>query len=76
MEPLAEGYRAEACRSEYGDTEKRWLVVHSDGSRVGTQRYGAMLQHRRGRDEGQTFSPASQAVAAGWGATSSDGSGW
>ncbi|MCS4150726.1 IS1634 family transposase [Salinibacter ruber] len=30
MEPLKEGYRAEECRSEYGDTEQRWLVVHSE----------------------------------------------
>ena len=30
MEPLADGYRAETCRSEYGDVEQRWLVVHSD----------------------------------------------
>ncbi len=30
MEPLTEGYRAEECRSEYGDTEQRWLVVYSE----------------------------------------------
>jgi transposase len=30
MEPLKEGYRAEECRSEYGDTEQRWLVVYSE----------------------------------------------
>jgi transposase len=30
MEPLKEGYRAEECRSEYGDIEQRWLVVHSE----------------------------------------------
>jgi transposase len=30
MEPLKEGYRAKECRSEYGDTEQRWLVVHSE----------------------------------------------
>jgi transposase len=30
MEPLTEGYRAEERRSEYGDTEQRWLVVYSE----------------------------------------------
>ena len=30
MEPLKEGYYAEECRSEYGDVEQRWLVVHSE----------------------------------------------
>ena len=30
MEPLKEGYRAEECRSEYGDAEQRWLVVYSE----------------------------------------------
>ena len=30
MEPLKEGYRAKECRSEYGDTEQRWLVVYSE----------------------------------------------
>jgi transposase len=30
MEPLTEGYRAEECRSEYGDAEQRWLVVYSE----------------------------------------------
>jgi transposase len=30
MEPLKEGYRAEEYHSEYGDTEQRWLVVHSE----------------------------------------------
>jgi transposase len=30
MEPLTDGYRAEECRSEYGDTEQRWLVVYSE----------------------------------------------
>ena len=30
MESLTEGYRAEECRSEYGDTEQRWLVVYSE----------------------------------------------
>jgi len=35
MEPLTgdsltEGYRAEECRSDYGDTEQRWLVVYSE----------------------------------------------
>jgi transposase len=30
MEPIKEGYRAEKCRSEYGDVEQRWLVVHSE----------------------------------------------
>jgi transposase len=30
MEPLTEGYRAEEYRSEYGDTEQRWLVVYSE----------------------------------------------
>jgi len=30
MEPLTDGYRAEECRSEYGDTEQRWLIVYSE----------------------------------------------
>ena len=30
MEPLKEGYRAEECRSEYGDVEQRWLIVYSE----------------------------------------------
>ena len=30
MEPLKEGYYAEECRSEYGDVEQRWLLVHSE----------------------------------------------
>jgi transposase len=30
MEPLTEGYRAEECRSDYGETEQRWLVVYSE----------------------------------------------
>ncbi|WP_263840536.1 IS1634 family transposase [Salinibacter sp.] len=30
MEPLTEGYRATEYRSEYGDTEQRWLVVYSE----------------------------------------------
>ena len=30
MEPLKEGYRVKECRSEYGDIEQRWLVVHSE----------------------------------------------
>ena len=30
MEPLKEGYRAKECRSECGDIEQRWLVVHSE----------------------------------------------
>jgi Transposase len=30
MESLTDGYRAEQCRSEYGDTEQRWLVVYSE----------------------------------------------
>ncbi len=28
MEPLTEGYRAEVCRSKYGDVQQRWLVVY------------------------------------------------
>jgi hypothetical protein len=30
MDSLTEGYRGEECRSEYGDTEQRWLVVYSE----------------------------------------------
>jgi len=30
MEPIKEGYRAEEYRSDYGDAEQRWLVVHSE----------------------------------------------
>ena len=30
MDSLTEGYSGEECRSEYGDTEQRWLVVHSE----------------------------------------------
>jgi len=29
-ESLTEGYRAKECRSEYGGTEQRWLVVYSE----------------------------------------------
>ena len=30
MKPLKEGHYAEECRSEYGDTEQRRLIVHSE----------------------------------------------
>ena len=30
MEPLTDGYRVKEGRSEYGDTEQRWLVVYSE----------------------------------------------
>jgi Transposase len=30
MELLTDGYRAEECRSEYGGTEQRWLVIYSE----------------------------------------------
>jgi len=30
MDSLTEGYRGEECRSEYGDTEQRWLLVYSE----------------------------------------------
>jgi Transposase len=30
MEPLTGGYRGEACRSEYGGVEQRWLIVYSE----------------------------------------------
>ena len=32
MDPLIEGYRAETCRSEYGNVEQRWLVVYSEAA--------------------------------------------
>jgi len=56
MEPLKEGYRAEECRSKYGDTEQRWLVVHSEEAEERAQERVEDQVQREHEKEAKAFS--------------------
>jgi len=56
MEPLKEGYRAEECRSEYGDTEQRWLVVHSEKAEERARKSVREKVQKEHEEESKAFS--------------------
>lgn len=56
MEPLTEGYRAAECRSEYGDTEQRWLVVYSEEAEERARESVEDQVRREHEEEAKAFS--------------------
>jgi transposase len=56
MEPLKEGYRAEECRSEYGDTEQRWLVVYSEEAEERARENAREKVQKEHEEEAKAFS--------------------
>jgi transposase len=56
MEPLTDGYRAEECRSDYGETEQRWLVVYSEEAEERAQETVEDQVQREHEEEAKAFS--------------------
>ena len=56
MEPLKEGYYAEECRSEYGDVEQRWLVVHSEEADERARESACEKVQKEHEEEAKAFS--------------------
>jgi transposase len=56
MEPLTEGYCAEECRSEYGDTEQRWFVVYSEEAEERARESVEDQLQREHEEEAKAFS--------------------
>ncbi|MCS3634867.1 transposase [Salinibacter ruber] len=55
-ESLTEGYRAEECRSEYGDVEQRWLVVYSEEAEERARESAREKVQKEHEEEAKTFS--------------------
>jgi len=56
MEPLKEGYRAEECRSEYGDVEQRWLIVYSEEAEERARESAREKVEKEHEEEAKAFS--------------------
>jgi len=56
MEPLKEGYRAEECRSEYGDVEQRWLIVYSEEAEERARESACEKVQKEHEEEAKAFS--------------------
>jgi transposase len=64
MEPIKEGYRAEEYRSDYGDAEQRWLVVHSKEAEERARESVREKIQREHEEEEKAFSELSERVFA------------
>jgi transposase len=56
MEPLKEGYHAEEYRSDYGDAEQRWLIVHSEEAEERAQENVREKVQKEHEEEAKAFS--------------------
>jgi transposase len=63
-ESLTEGYRAEEYRSTYGDTEQRWLVVHSEEAEEQARDSVEERVQREHEEEKKTFSELAERTFA------------
>lgn len=64
MEPITEGYRAEECRSEYGDTEQRWLIVYSEEAEERARESVEEQVQREHEEEAKAFSKLAERTFA------------
>lgn len=62
MKPLKEGYRAEEYRSDYGDAEQRWLVVHSEEAEERARESVREKIQREHEEEAKAFSKLTERV--------------
>jgi transposase len=62
MEPLKEGYRAEEYRSDYGDAEQRWIVVHSEEAEERARESVREKIQREHEKEAKAFSKLTERV--------------
>ena len=64
MEPLTDGYRGETCRSEYGDTEQRWLLVYSEEAEERARESVREKIQREHEEEAKAFSKLTERTFA------------
>ena len=62
MEHLTNGYRGATCRSEYGDTEQRWLIVYSEEAEERARESVREKIRREHEEEAKAFTKLTERV--------------